>query len=67
MEIQITQKTVYGKDVLYPACQTAQLFCELMHKKTFCISDLLKIKKLGYEVTIQGYINTDFADQLNNS
>lgn len=57
MKIYITAQNKYGNDLLYPACETSKIFAELTRKKTLDISDLMKIKKLGYEVEITGHID----------
>lgn len=56
MEIQIIAKNVYGSALLYPDCETSKILCSLTRKKTFDISDLLAIKKLGYQIRIGGHV-----------
>jgi hypothetical protein len=50
MHITVFIKSVYGNDLIYPACPKAQTFAELIGKKTFSLSDLAKIRTLGFEV-----------------
>ena len=50
MKVIIQQKNVYGKTLLYPINTNAQLFAELIGKKTLDINDLRTIKQLGFEV-----------------
>jgi hypothetical protein len=61
MQIQITAKQVYGNELLYPACDTSTIFCQLVRKKTLDIDDLLKIRKLGYEIKITGHVDPEVA------
>lgn len=49
--IKISKKSVYGNDLIYPACETSKLLISLMGgKKTFSNDDLVTIKKLGYTI-----------------
>ena len=41
-EIYLKSKTVYGKNLIYPDCDTARIFLNLTHSKTF--SDLILIE-----------------------
>lgn len=52
MQIEVKEKNVYGVIRLYPANDTAELFTELLNKKTLEERDLSVIKKMGYKVTI---------------
>lgn len=51
-EIYLKSKTVYGKELLYPDCDTSGLFRMLIGTKTFTNFDILHIKKLGYTVIL---------------
>jgi hypothetical protein len=46
--VSITVKSVYGNEMIYPANDAANHFCELTGKKTFSHRDLQLIEKLGY-------------------
>jgi len=49
-EIYLKSKTVYGKNLIYPDCDTARIFLNLTHSKTFSDFEIGSIKKLGYKV-----------------
>jgi hypothetical protein len=55
MKIQVMVKTVYGKDLIYPVCETARLLAELTRKKTLDEVELALIKKLGFTVEFVPY------------
>ena len=44
----------YGKQVWYPANNTATTFCLLINKKTFSPMDIAAIKHLGFVVKTTG-------------
>jgi hypothetical protein len=50
MKLKISIKTVYGKDLIYPADETAEMLVSLTGKKTFDKRDLVTIQNLGYEI-----------------
>lgn len=52
MTIDVTIKNVYGNEMIYPACETAEKFCELIGKKTFSQSDMMRINELGYTMNV---------------
>lgn len=52
MKIQVSIKSVYGQEKIYPVCKNAKLFAELVGQKTLTRSDISKIKMLGYEVEV---------------
>ena len=49
MKIQYRIKSVYGKDLIYPACDKSKTFAAMMQKKTLNGDDLMMIKSLGFE------------------
>lgn len=51
MNITVKTKTVYGRDLIYPACETAEKFAALLQVKTFSNWHLKAIEGLGYTVT----------------
>jgi len=53
MNITVRVKSVYGKQLIYPVCQTAQLLCSLTNAKTFTQEALATVKALGYTVTVE--------------
>lgn len=52
MQVEVKEKNVYGVIRLYPANDIAELFTELLNKKTLEERDLLIIKKMGYSVNV---------------
>ena len=52
MHITVTIKNVYGNETVYPADDTARLFCELTSRKTLTPHDMHVIRKLGYDVEV---------------
>jgi hypothetical protein len=52
MLIEIREKSVYGNVLLYPSNEGATLFSELLGKKTFNSSDLIRMRLLGHEVKL---------------
>lgn len=54
--IQVTIKQVYGKDTIYPVCETAKMFCKLQGRKTLTADDLNIARVFGatIELIMQG-------------
>ncbi len=50
MTLKIKIKSVYGNELIYPACKTAELFSKLLGKKTFNRQNLHWIELLGYTI-----------------
>ncbi len=50
--LTIKEKSVYGKTLLYPACDKSNIFAGLIKAKTFQMSDLTLIAGLGYEINL---------------
>lgn len=53
MTIIISIRSVYGRESLYPVCETAQRFCALLNTKTLTREALKHIQALGYSVQVQ--------------
>lgn len=53
MTIQVAEKSVYGKTLIYPVCETALKFAALLVVKTFNYQQLRGIEALGYTVECQ--------------
>ena len=51
--IVVQIKQVYGNDTIYPVCNRAKLFTELLGQKTLTFTDLRIIQKMGFNVTQQ--------------
>lgn len=56
-KILVQIKNVYGNDLVYPVCDDAKLFAELIDKKTFSKHDLANIKRLGYTIDYSATFN----------
>ena len=50
MTIQVRLKSVYGNDLIYPACTRAKIFTDLTGKKTLSRYDLNHIETLGFKI-----------------
>lgn len=50
MEILVEVKTVYGNQVIYPACDKSRIFAEMLNQKTLTHRDLCKIESLGFTI-----------------
>lgn len=53
MTIQVAQKNVYGKILIYPVCEIANKFASLLGVKTFNHQQLAGIEALGYCIECQ--------------
>lgn len=52
MKIELKEKNVYGNTLLYPNCEVAKKFADLLKVKTFNTYQISMIKQLEYEVVI---------------
>jgi hypothetical protein len=50
--VQLKEKNVYGRILLYPDCETSKLFAELLCVKSFQNWHISRIEALGYELKI---------------
>ena len=50
---RVQVKNVYGNEVFYPACPTAQLFADVAGTKTLTENTLRILKRAGYEIIVQ--------------
>ena len=53
MTIKVIIKNVYGNELIYPACETSQMFARLTGTKTLSRYAISIIKTLGYSVEVQ--------------
>lgn len=53
MIITVSVLTYYGRQNIYPVCQTALHLARLTGKKTFSHNDIDTIKALGYSINVQ--------------
>ena len=52
-EITIESRDVYGRTLYYPACKKAELFAQLIDKKTLTPETIKIVEELGYTINIQ--------------
>lgn len=50
--VSVELTSVYGTTLCYPCEATAELFAELVKKRTFNAADISRIGQLGFEVKI---------------
>jgi len=50
--VTFKEKSVYGRTLIYPVCEKANLFAGLLSTKTFTTSQLTLIEALGYNVQL---------------
>jgi hypothetical protein len=53
MEITVKRKTVYGNEVVYPVCDTANCLTMLGDTKTITPRQIGIIKALGYKINLE--------------
>jgi hypothetical protein len=53
MEIIVTIKSVYGRDLIYPICSQARIFASIADTETLTPYAIDRIKSLGYRVKVQ--------------
>lgn len=52
MAIQVSIKSVYGKETIYPVCEKAKIFASLVEQSTLTRTDISRIKALGFVVEV---------------
>jgi hypothetical protein len=55
MEIIVKITTVYGREAIYPVCEKAIIFADLVKQKTLSRKQIGQIKSLGYDVVVQAF------------
>jgi hypothetical protein len=50
--ITFKERNVYGRILIYPACDKANIFAGLLSTKTFTTGQLSLIESLGYTVNL---------------
>lgn len=50
--ICVSLRSVYGNELIYPACDVAVNYIKLQGRKTFTASDVAAVKSLGIRVTL---------------
>jgi len=46
--LKVIIRNVYGKDLVYPACESSKLFANLLNSQTLADGARRTIKQLGY-------------------
>jgi hypothetical protein len=54
IKVFVTIKNVYGREMIYPACPVTEIIASIAKTKTLSDNDIAAIKKLGYEIVIEG-------------
>lgn len=49
--ILLNKKTVFGRELIYPACDNSELFATLLKVKSFNEDQIAKIARLGFRIT----------------
>lgn len=52
MTITVKEKSIYGRTLIYPACDKSNIFAGLVGSKTFTMRQLNLIEGLGYTVKL---------------
>jgi hypothetical protein len=52
MKLTIEERNNYGAPAYYPVCDTAKTFSDIIGTKTLTPAALMRIKKLGYTITL---------------
>lgn len=52
LTLVVKKRQSYGRDLIYPACDHARLFCELLGCKTFTPDQIRLMKRLKIEFLI---------------
>jgi len=50
--VTFIEKSVYGRTLIYPKCDKANIFAGLIGTKTFTMSQLNLIEGLGYKIVL---------------
>lgn len=57
-EIHITLKNNYGKQTIYPNCESSKTFAKLLEQQTLTPLNIRHIKQLGYVVHVDNLMPT---------
>lgn len=53
MKITVQNRPSYGKDRIYPVCETSKFIAQYAERKTFDIEALEALQRLGFEIEYQ--------------
>ena len=59
MKLPVRAKSVYGTDLIYPVCELAKTFAQLVNRKTLTATDLHFIAQLGYAIERPTFTNKE--------
>lgn len=63
-KIKVMIRSVYGKDVIYPACEVSKQFARIAGTKTLTREVVQAIGNIGYRVEFQAGIGEETASLL---
>ena len=52
LKIKVQIKHVYGNETIYPFCEKAKIFAQMLNQRTLTRHDIQHIKQLGYAVEV---------------
>lgn len=52
-KVTVKIKNVYGRELVYPVCSLAQIFCTIAKSQTLTKENIKSIKELGYTVEVE--------------
>lgn len=52
IKVFVMVRTIYGREMVYPACPVTEIIASIAKTKTLSDNDLSAIRKLGYEIKI---------------
>ena len=52
LTLVVKKRNSYGRELVYPVCEHAQLFCKLLGTKTFTKEQIQQIKDLNIDFLI---------------
>ncbi len=53
MQIIVRVQSVYGRETIYPVCETGKLFAEIARTTTLSAAVMRLIESLGYRVLVE--------------
>jgi len=53
MQITVSIKNNYGKEVIYPVCRVAKLFADIAGQKTLTTRVIADIKQMGVTICVE--------------
>lgn len=56
MELLVSIKSNYGRELIYPECKRSRVFCEIAGTSTLTRATLESIKTLGYTIAVRAQV-----------